>query len=106
MLSPQILFDLYALIELFSAEVEKAKKAESEGGEAITPQEWLAISIAVGGPALKKFLVPTLPDEAIERAAEAISSSTARVTEARIKAAAVLDRAKEVSGSLMQALQD
>lgn len=106
MLKAQVLLDLYALVELYNVEVAEARKLESEGGETVTPQEGLAIAIAIGGPALKQFLVPQLPDEAIEQAAHAISASTQRISGIRVKAATILDRAKDMSGALVAALED
>ena len=106
MLRAQVLLDLYALVELFNTEIANAKKAESEGGDIVTPQEWLAISIAVGAPALKQFLVPQLPDETIDAATQAITRNQARVSEIRTKAATILDRAKTMSGALVAALED
>ena len=106
MLRAQVLLDLYALVELFNTEMANAQKAESEGGDTVMPQEWLAISIAVGGPALKQFLVPQLPDETIDAATQAITRNQSRIREIRTKAAAILDRAKAMSGALVAAIED
>lgn len=106
MLRAQALLDLYALVELFHTKVANAKEAESEGGDTVTSQEWLAIAIAVGGPALKQFLVPQLPDETIDAATQVITRNQARVSEIRTKAATILARAKTMSGALVAALED
>jgi len=105
-LSATAFFQIGGLIQFCQDQIAAAKAIDSEGGATVTPNEMLAIALAVFVPALEKFLLPTIPRDTIQAIAAALEVASDRLEDIRAQAAAILDKAETASDAVLSVLED
>lgn len=105
-ISPVAFFQIGALIQFYQDQMAAAKAIDSEGGATVTPNEMLAIALAVFVPALEKFLLPTIPRDTIQAIAAALEVASDRLEDIREQASAILDKAETASDAVLSVLED
>ncbi|MEM9116931.1 MAG: hypothetical protein AAGD09_03505 [Cyanobacteria bacterium P01_F01_bin.56] len=104
-LTPLLFFEVGALVELYNDAIAAAKDEESQGGPEVTGSEMLGVAIAVGGPLLQRFFIPSLPDSAIEKAATSIAEGLGVIGSIRAKAALILDEVENTGKAALNVIK-